>query len=213
MRREGNAERPLGKKAARTRAQLLAAAYQTFVAKGYRGASVADIAEAAGVSLGTFYQYFRDRADVMAAVVGVGVASLRGDGRQRWEPERGRLGLRRMIAAFVEQYAETAAFHAVWEEVTRVDREMAALHRQQVRELNQPLADALADAAAKGLVRRDLDHDATATALTAMVDRYCYLTYVLQVGDEPQPVDDAIDVLTSLWADAIGLVDGSRRRR
>src|SRR5688500_9022958 len=81
-RREGDTEVPLGRKAARTRLALLEAARTVFTEKGYSSTSVGDIATAAGVSLGAFYQYFRDRADVMAALVGEGAQRMLEDASQ-----------------------------------------------------------------------------------------------------------------------------------
>src|SRR3954471_13060029 len=85
-RREGDHEVPLGRKAARTRAALLEAASAVFTEKGYASTSVGDIASAAGVSLGAFYQYFRDRTDVLGALVGEGAQRMLRDAAQVWQP-------------------------------------------------------------------------------------------------------------------------------
>ena len=72
---------------------------------------------------------------------------------------------------------------------------------------------ALVEGAEAGLVRDDLDPAGMATALTSMVDRYCYVTFAVGDTDGEAPsVDDAIDLLTGLWADAIGLVERNNRR-
>ena len=94
VRRDRDGEKPLGKKAARTRFALLVAAYEVFSERGYQGTAVGDIAEHAGVSLGTFYQYFTDRSDVMATLVAAGAAEILRGTPERWDPSRGRLGLR-----------------------------------------------------------------------------------------------------------------------
>ncbi len=54
---------------AERRASLLAAARQVFAARGYHGASVSDLIEAAGVARGTFYNHFESKRDVFAAVL------------------------------------------------------------------------------------------------------------------------------------------------
>jgi AcrR family transcriptional regulator len=211
-RREAGRELPLGRKAARTRDQLLQAAYETFAAKGYQGTSVADIALAANVSLGTYYQYFRDRNDIMSTLVRISVVDLLHGTQKPWDPARGRLGLRRVVAGFVETYVATAPFQAVWEEVTHVDDELAALRRDLSGVFADAVAGALREGAASGLVRTDLDPLAMAKALTSMVDRYCYASYVnAPDGASPPPVDDTVDLLTTLWADAIHLQEASSR--
>ena len=69
LRREGDRKVPLGRKARETRTRLLLAAYEQFSETGYRGTRVNDICARAGTSLGTFYQYFDSRADVMLSLV------------------------------------------------------------------------------------------------------------------------------------------------
>ena len=58
--------------AARTeqrRADLVAAAYSLVMARGFRAMSVDDISVAAGVSHGTFYNYFDNKRDILDAVI------------------------------------------------------------------------------------------------------------------------------------------------
>ncbi len=57
-----------GGKRCRTRAQLLAAAGGLFAEKGIEAASVQEMAARAGVANGTFYNYFRTKEAVLAAV-------------------------------------------------------------------------------------------------------------------------------------------------
>lgn len=51
------------------RASLLAAAREVFAERGYHGASVSNILDAAGVARGTFYNHFESKRDVFAAVL------------------------------------------------------------------------------------------------------------------------------------------------
>jgi AcrR family transcriptional regulator len=207
IRRDRGREVPVGKKAAKTRLALLAAAYDTFSEQGYRATSVADIAERANVSLGTFYQYFRDRAEIMATLVQAGSAELLRTRAQRWDPARGRLGLRRMIARFVEGYVASIPFQRVWEEVRHVEPDLATVHRDNTRALTSAVEASLREAQDAELVRADLEPLETARALTAMVDRYCHMAFVFDDDDHRPEVDDVIDLLTTLWANAIGLVE------
>lgn len=56
-------------KSARTRARLLDCAISVFSRKGVDNAAISEIASEAGLANGTFYIYFRDKAEVVAAVV------------------------------------------------------------------------------------------------------------------------------------------------
>ncbi len=51
------------------RDQLFAAAQDVFAARGYEGARIADIARAAGCSVGAIYQRFRDKESLFNAIV------------------------------------------------------------------------------------------------------------------------------------------------
>jgi AcrR family transcriptional regulator len=51
-----------------TRARILAAAEQEFAEKGYEGARLTDIAEAAGCSVGTVYVRFKDKSALFLAI-------------------------------------------------------------------------------------------------------------------------------------------------
>lgn len=55
-------------KQARTRAELLATAAKVFARRGYKGASVEEIAEQAGYSHGAVYSNFNGKADLFLAV-------------------------------------------------------------------------------------------------------------------------------------------------
>lgn len=50
-------------------AALLEAGHEVFVSRGYAGARIDDIAAAAGVSHGTFYQYFKNKNDLAHVLV------------------------------------------------------------------------------------------------------------------------------------------------
>ena len=62
---------------ARNRATILAAARRVFGTLGYDAATVRDIVRATDLSVGTFYQYFRDREEIFAAVAEEAWAGLR----------------------------------------------------------------------------------------------------------------------------------------
>ena len=60
---------PQQKRSERTRSRIATAARDCFSRDGYDQTQAKDIAKAAGVSVGTFYEYFRDKADVFRTVL------------------------------------------------------------------------------------------------------------------------------------------------
>lgn len=207
LRREGDREVPVGPKAQRTRAALLKAAYELFTDKGYIDTSVADITEAAGVSLGTFYQYFRDRSEVVGALLHEHTArNLSLD--MTWRTDEGWDGLYRVVHGFVSWYAEEAAFAKVWEEVCHVDARISELRRDLGRVFTEAVERQLLRASKAGLIRTFTPRTAAlaARALTGMADRFCYVTYVFDPPRDGVPTaEEASRVITDLWAASIGL--------
>lgn len=62
---------------ARTRAELLAAARQVFVERGFHEASIAEITQVADVGVGTFYLHFRDKDDAFQTLLEEGTSEIR----------------------------------------------------------------------------------------------------------------------------------------
>jgi AcrR family transcriptional regulator len=59
----------VGRKRARVRMALLAAARQVLTTRGYREATITEIVQLADVATGTFYLHFRDKEDLFSALV------------------------------------------------------------------------------------------------------------------------------------------------
>jgi len=202
-RREGDRDVSLGDKARRTRNRLLRAAYEQFCDTGYRGTQVGDIAKRAGASVGTFYQYFRSRADVMTTLVSEAVLGT--FDAPEWRLDRGRGGIRELLREFIAGYEATAPFQGVWEEATHVDDIPAAVRRDLSRYMTEGLEREFRRAKRRGAFSRDVDPALLARALSAMVDRYCYLTYVFDPPDTPVPIERSIAVLEHVWSAALGV--------
>jgi AcrR family transcriptional regulator len=64
---------------ARTRQRLLTAAHQLIVQKGVAGLRIAEITQEAGVALGSFYNHFATKEELVEAVVSEALASLAGE--------------------------------------------------------------------------------------------------------------------------------------
>lgn len=212
-RRQEGGQTVLGPRAERTRQRLIDSAWKLFCDKGYLATSMSDIAEDAGVSLGTVYQYFAERNDIVAVIVVDVIREMLASGVDQWDPHTGRLGLRRVISPYVEGYARHADFFEIWQCVTHVDVRMRALYRHYHRSYQQRFAKFLAEGRDEGLVRSDLDPFGMATAMTLMLERYCFEVFVMSPTTPPVDHGEVTDLLTSLWADAIKLQESGARRK
>lgn len=184
------------------------AARRLFADQGYVNTTVADIVNEIGISFGGFYQYFRERADVVNALLQEHVAERQSRDNGPWDVAGGWADVHRVVSGFVSWYAENADFTGVWEEVCHVDPELAEVRRDMGRMMTDVVEEELMRGVALGRVRPMDSSEAAlaARALTGMIDRFCYVTYVFDPPvDGPPDPDEASRVLTELWVGAIGL--------
>ncbi|MGV0737026.1 TetR/AcrR family transcriptional regulator [Mycobacterium syngnathidarum] len=88
------------------RLQLTQAAFEVFTSRGYRNSSVADITGAAGVSHGSFYNYFSNKREILDAAIEFGLEAL---GPQLLPPTEPADNLEDFLAAMA------APLHALYE--------------------------------------------------------------------------------------------------
>jgi len=207
VRREGDRIVPAGPKAQRTRAQLITAATEVFAEQGFQNTAVAQIAERAGVSLGTFYQYFRNRDEVLLAMVNSQLDWMRTRSGPGWHVGDGVAGLERVLRIYIEGYTRVIDMSRVWESVSQTEPEMIALRREAGRRITNDFAAELSRAAKAGDMRPMTKREAqlTARALAGMVDRVCFDMFVFDPPTPAVSVDEAASLVARLWAHALGL--------
>lgn len=188
----------------RTRDALIAAARTVIERDGYLQARIVDIAAEAGVATGSFYTHFPGKAEVFAAVLAdvqdemlhAGV-----DGTRRFDGDV-RRSIQDANRAYLESYRRNAGLMAAMEQLAAVDRSFAELRLRRSLAFVERNAIAIRHLQQAGLADPHLDPDTAARALSAMVSRMAFMTFV--VGDGP-PLDDLVDTLTRLWGNAVGM--------
>jgi len=68
------------------RSQILQAAHEVFSRKGYHGATIREIAAAAGVAEGTIYLYFASKHEVLKGVFALIAEEVASGRRSRTDP-------------------------------------------------------------------------------------------------------------------------------
>jgi AcrR family transcriptional regulator len=179
VRRQDGRETPVGVRALQTRGKLLEAAARLFIERGYLNTSLNDVAQEAGVSLPTIYQYFADRNDIVATLAADHALGMLRAGAGDWKPESGRLGLRRAIAALVTLYAQSSPFFSLWEVASHVDERLADLRRDFEDAFRSTIARRMRKGIEFGVIRSDLDPLEVARAMNLMVQSYCHDVFVL----------------------------------
>lgn len=110
--RDALADRPRWTRRKQDRpAELLAAALELFVARGYAGTRLDDVAAAAGVSKGTLYLYFENKEDLFKAVVRENIVARISEAAGEVESYAGSSAdlLRALIASWWHDFGATTA--------------------------------------------------------------------------------------------------------
>lgn len=189
-----------------TRRSFQEAARRVFARDGYINARLSDIADEAGKSMASFYNYYESKEALLADIAAdfdeqiqerVAEAFRRG-----LPPEE---ALREAISLFWHYYRErmpemVGVFHA-----SIVDRTFAQwwreIHNNGVRTVARGIEAAQAHGYAPGL-----DPLIAASALSSMVEHFCYVWH-FQGGEMTDAVelddDHAVETLWTLWRHAV----------
>jgi AcrR family transcriptional regulator len=204
---------PRSAKGRRTRARLLEAAKTVFERDGFLQARISDIAAEAEVSHGSFYHYFNSKEEIfreIAEQVEVRLVSMddiaRDDDRHDSPVDRIRAANRSYLMA----YRQEARIMRVIEEVSRYDEDVRAVRTKRDDYLAARLESAIARLQADGVADKRIDKHYAAMALGGMVARFSETMFV---GGGAYDVDTAVDQLTLLWANSLGLADRPTPRR
>lgn len=161
-----------------TRAQILDTAEHLFRDKGVSRTSLAEVAEAAGVTRGAIYWHFQDKSDLFTAMCDRATLPLEALMENMADPDQpDPLGLvRRSCIQVLTLVAEDERCGRVFEILTLKCEYVSELapqvkRRQECRVgAREVLAQALENARRRGQVRADLDCRAAAVALMAFID-------------------------------------------
>lgn len=195
---------PLTARGRRTREALLEAGRHLFETRGYNATTADDIADAAGVSHGTFYTWFADKDALMRALVETHLA----DAEEAFHvPDSVTDPIERITEAnrrYLTTYATYARLYQVLEEVATIDPyyqdRLTNLRREYVRRISSTISRLQA----AGMVDKSLDARVTASALSAMVEGFA--RHWLARGEE-HDAELAVTTLSRLWVRALGLGD------
>jgi len=186
---------------AQTRQALLDAAAALFAERGYHEVGVPDIVRAAGVSQGTFYQYFSHRRDVLVALARLAqeAAAARPPTQSADFGER----LRAEIDGYLIESVRYTALAKVWHDAAAYDQDIASM----MRRARAARADQLSAVIRSLDSSSGLDADVAATAIVAMIEEFTYRWFVEGDGPARNAADalSASRTLSELVMRALGL--------
>ena len=163
---------PRQERSRRKRDALLAAALPLFGERGYDAVTSEDIAEAAGVSVGTFYAYFRNKKQVLLTLVAAYKEQVLHLGLDALDlapspPAAIEAAIRRVLT----EEQPYAGLRRAFAEAAASDRSLAEYEAQQRAEVQERLAGVIERSRGLPGARPGVDTRAAALAITALVQR------------------------------------------
>jgi AcrR family transcriptional regulator len=152
----------------RTRARLCEAARAVFAERGYAPTRVEDVVEAAGVSHGTFYTYFDNKAAILDALIDATATDLQAVVDDPWDGPDGAATIEAVIDRFVAVFAAHGDVMRAWLEASAHEPHF----RQRLREVRRGYVQRVAEVLEPVLAPTSHDPGVAAAALVAMVEGY-----------------------------------------
>jgi AcrR family transcriptional regulator len=180
------------------------AARLVFARDGYLNAKISDIAQAAGRTAGSFYNYYETKADLLIALA------------EEFHAEAMSLAVLPYRAGIAREDALREAVTGFWRTYARRRGELIGIFQAAMVEGRfhdrwlELRAEAITRIAAEVRAAQahgycpGVDPVMTASALSAMLEHFCYI-WLGQGGEKDVPFDDerALDALTTIWVKAV----------
>jgi AcrR family transcriptional regulator len=172
----------VGERGARTRERIFTEALALFAERGFHDTSVHEIAQAAGISRATLYQYFEDKDQIFVELLDECGGAL-----VRVMRQLGPLGptvdgfrnLRWWLAEWARVYAQYATMFVQWANVDSPGTAVRPLVAGFVNSYNTRIAKRLRSSGVVGI-----DPDDAAMVMTDVVHRFNYLRHVSTPTEE-----------------------------
>jgi AcrR family transcriptional regulator len=194
----------MGPRALRTSGLIRECAREVFLAKGYHGTSVEEIAEAAGVSRASFYTYFPSKRDLLYSLGTDTYRALDGtmNEMRALEATWSRGDVYEIVRIYLRFLDDHGAFMLVWSQATYGDDALAKTgmrtrlaNARQFGQIVQRLSGTEPDP--------DDDPARFGLAILVMIDRYWSYW---RVNDFPFSEDEVVETL----GDVLGAFIGAR---
>ena len=202
---------PRSAKGRRTRARLFEAGKVVFERDGFLQARITDIAAEANVSHGSFYHYFDSKESLfreIAEEVEVRLVAMN-DIAQDLDEDAGPIDrIRAANKAYLTAYKKEARIMRVIEEVSRYNDDVRLVRSKRDDYLAARLESAIKRLQAEGLADQRIDERYAATALGGMVAKFAEMMFV---GGARFDMQAAVEQLTLLWANSLGLTPSTAK--
>jgi TetR/AcrR family transcriptional regulator, mexJK operon transcriptional repressor len=179
------------------RTQILDAAQEVFAEKGFAGASIKDLARAAGVSPGLLYWYFKDKTDLYTCLLSeritTGFGTLKGHVSVDLPPDEYLSRFGRAYAELIGQPMNTALFKMVLTNMPSVPAVVNEVQSRMIGQVSGTLQNYLQRQIDAGKIRPCNTEMVARTFMGSMV-AFLLLRHILQdPRSQELAVDDAVN--------------------
>jgi AcrR family transcriptional regulator len=165
----------------RIAAGIIEAAAALLAERG-EGASMADIAAAAGVGRATLYRYYPSRDDLLTGIARAGVEEL---SERVSEAELGTVGVEAGLARLTRAFlAVGPKYMAIWAGGAIPERKKQLDEAEVDRQLSEPVRELLRRGAADKTIRTDLPTEVLFQLYTALLERALVMVMRRELGAE-----------------------------
>jgi AcrR family transcriptional regulator len=179
-----NEELKVGRRAQRTRDQLIATARELFLLQGYDGTKMEDIADGAHMSRGSVYTYFKSKRDVLLSMGVDGtnesfktLASL-GDLPVKWSLE----DVENWISQYFDYLERHGGYVLMWSQAAVRDSDLRRVGMRGSMKAARIASEAMQKLGAS----KEVENHVQGLALIALLDRFWYHW---RVTEAPLPVN------------------------
>ena len=189
---------------------ILRAAIDTFAARGFFNAQVADVARAAGVAAGTVYLYFRGKDDLLISIFERTMKEAIAAGRQSVEEqgdpvERLREIARLHLGRMGHDRALAVVFQVELRQSTKFMERFSATHLRQYLGI---IRDVVADGQVQGTFRRDVNPTLAAKLFFGALDEMA-TNWIL--SQRRYALASEADAIVEVFVGGVGAEHPSRR--
>jgi AcrR family transcriptional regulator len=195
-----NARETRDERTQRRRSEILAGAREVFLRDGYNAAKLTSVAAEAGCSVGTLYTYFRDRADLLAAVLDDLEDQMRHPGGRLSSDRPAAEQISAANRAYLEAYRRNHRMMALMEQVAMSDEDIADRRIRRAEGFFERNTRALQRFIDDGVVTDIDDPEMVAMTLSAAVSRLAYATWIeKQFPDTDETFDRVCAAADIVW--------------
>jgi AcrR family transcriptional regulator len=189
---EGRA--PASRRGHRTRDRILEAAVSVFEERGLVDVTMQEIGQRAGLSSGTVYKYFRDKADIFRFLLTQLRQTIRDETTIPLDDD-GKLVVRPAVSRFLELYRDNVALYRVWWESLDPPNEFSDVWVEVHEGYRKGFVAAFKRGRRTGVTRPDLDVELLAELAVLLFERPTYSRIVL--GWDSEVEDDQVSAVTA----------------